>query len=152
MADTDLAVELRLQVRTPCEIGESSFSIGYWPSPSGGLVLDFLDHSLGIDSLGSPEFGTSIEHWTPLLKIRQAIWNPSLYIGDLNLRLFAEAQVSDKKLGFEVGVDFLIETRFLFRLYATLGVRISLDEGFRPAIKLVLSDVRDLMQIHDKGT
>jgi len=141
-------VMARAQGRAPCDSGETAFSVSLWPGTLPLDVLGLFDFSPGMISLDPPRFGGWIERWLPLFEIDKGMWSPSIYVGGAFARLYAEAQVAEQQAHFSVGIDFVLEIGFLFRLYAAPGISISIDENLHPRIELVLRDLRDITQTY----
>jgi hypothetical protein len=69
--------------------------------------------------------------YKPVIKVREGIWNPNLYLEDINLGLFAGAAVpwdrDDADTRYAYGAELVAELSAAFMLSLNLGVRFSIN-------------------------
>jgi hypothetical protein len=80
--------------------------------------------------------------YKPVIKVREGIWNPNLYLEDINLGLFAGAAVpwdrDDTDTRYAYGAELVAELSAAFMLSLNLGVRYSINRDGDPLWTLIV--------------
>ncbi|MBW6513279.1 MAG: hypothetical protein K0B87_00765 [Candidatus Syntrophosphaera sp.] len=80
--------------------------------------------------------------YAPILKIRDGIWNPNIYIEDVNLGLFYDhafpGDKVDSNVRYSYGAELIAEFSLLYNFSLNLGVRYSQNKEGEELVALIL--------------
>lgn len=95
------------------------------------------------DELKSSKGLTLRNTWyTPLMKVRSGMWNPQIYLEDINLGLFYDAALDpenmDQSLQYSAGLELIGEFSLMFMGQMNVGLRIGTNKDKEQFIGLIL--------------
>ncbi|HNQ44508.1 MAG TPA: hypothetical protein PKI59_08755, partial [Candidatus Cloacimonadota bacterium] len=95
------------------------------------------------DELHSSKGFTLRNTWyTPLVRIRQGLWNPQIYLEDINMGVFFDAagvpQKLDESLLYSYGVELTGEFGVFFQGQLNAGIRLGINRDDETFVGLIL--------------
>ncbi|MDD2544586.1 MAG: hypothetical protein PHC57_09185 [Candidatus Cloacimonetes bacterium] len=133
-------VDLRLRSSKHSEI-QSVINAAYDPDADSDDVfwpIRGYDHELQSSQ------GLSLRNtwYTPIIKVRNGLWNPHIYMEDINLGLFADAAADSKKyeesLQYSYGVELIGEFSLLFNMQLQVGFRVGMNKDQEQFLGFIL--------------
>jgi len=80
--------------------------------------------------------------YKPVFQIREGLWNPQIYVEDVNLGLFYDTALpldaKDPQSQFSAGMEVLAEVGLAYYLKLNLGLRFSYNKEDRKALQFIL--------------
>ena len=84
----------------------------------------------------------SASWYKPILKIRDALWTPNIYFGDLSMGLFYDQAIPWNEplaeVRSSVGAELLLELQAAYMFSLDLGLRASFPDQGEPRLDLIL--------------
>lgn len=119
----------------------SNIHIAYDPDADTDEVFSTIR---GYDSNWDHNKGLSINNtwYKPIIQIREGLWNPLIYMEDINLGLFYDASIpadrSKENTRYATGVELISEISAGFRFTFDLGIRFSYNKDKEVMTQLIL--------------
>ena len=131
---------VRQKLFAPAELN-STLNLAYDPDADSDDVFYSLR---GYSKEMAANKGATLRNtlYTPLLKIREGMWNPQIYLEDINLGIFYDLAVPQDETivpeQYSYGLELIAEIGAAFSGFSTAGVRFSKTKEGETAVDLIL--------------